>query len=58
MPDYRARLHEMAAVSPQWTALVDHWDELAALYDNEVRSGRAPRCYARMRELLDGIVFH
>src|SRR3972149_8048417 len=48
MPDYRARLPEMSAVSPQWAALVNHWDELAALYHEEWPAGRAPRCSARL----------
>lgn len=52
-PSYRQRIGEMAGVSPQWCALVAHWDELEILYREEEPSGRAPKCYARMRELLD-----
>ena len=53
MPEYRARLPEMADVSPVWRALVEHWDELEQLYDSEAHTGRAPQCYNRMRELIE-----
>ena len=48
----------MRAVSPQWAALTNHWSELEALLREEQgvqlrRGWRAPRCYARMGEILD-----
>lgn len=46
-------IERMRAVSEEWRVLVDHWDELAALFREEEPSGEAPRCYRRMRELLD-----
>lgn len=44
----------MATVSESWHALVDHWEELVALIDEERSegTGRAPRTYQRMRVLL------
>jgi hypothetical protein len=42
----------MLGRSPEWTALVEHWQELAELLAQEHPSGSAPRTYARMRELL------
>lgn len=41
--------------SPQWSALVDVWDELVDMLDTEMAegTGRAPRTYARMREVLE-----
>lgn len=53
IPEWKPRIGEMAAVSMQWAALVSVWDELEALYRKEEPTGRAPRCYARMRELLE-----
>lgn len=53
---YRLNLHRMKQVSPQWSALVDHWSELETLYRQELPTGRAPKCYARMRELIDASV--
>lgn len=57
VPEWRARIEEMASASPEWTALVKHWDELTALYEEEVDTtrhrhrGSAPRLYARMKEI-------
>ena len=62
VPVARAAIGEMRDVSREWAALVQHWDELEALALDEVpdvlgtakaNGGRAPRLYARMRELLD-----
>lgn len=51
VPEFRARLGEMAQVSQQWAALVAHWDELCALMDEEAPSGQCPKTYARMIQL-------
>jgi hypothetical protein len=53
VPEWRARLPEMAAVSAEWAALVPIWDRIEALYREERPTGSAPRCYAAMREALD-----
>ena len=47
----------MGGRSPEWDALLPHWNELAGLLADEMdvrTDGRAPATYARMRELLDG----
>ncbi len=49
-PQWRARLHEMAIV-PGWEPLAEHWDELTALYLEELPTDVAPKLWARMREL-------
>jgi hypothetical protein len=54
MPSWRARLGEVAAKYPSWTALVAAWDEVEALYLMELPLGYAPKCYRRMQELLKG----
>lgn len=51
-PEYRVRLGEMKRCGPKWSALVDHWDELERLYYSEYLTGRAPKCFDRMQELL------
>ena len=51
VPEFSARLPEMAQVSPQWAALVVNWDELCALMDEEAPSGQCPRTYERMIRL-------
>lgn len=52
-PEWRARLPEVAARFPEWAPLVEHWDELEALYQEESPKGRCPRLYARMLELTN-----
>jgi hypothetical protein len=45
-------MSEVAAVYPEWRQLVEAWDELTALYLEEVQLGCAPRLLARMRNLV------
>lgn len=51
-PELREKLPEMAKESDQWAALVAHWHELESLWKEEAPLGKAPRLYARMKELL------
>lgn len=51
MPAWRARLPEVATEFPKWGPLVDAWDELTALYEEEAPLKLAPKLYARMQEL-------
>lgn len=55
MPSWRERLPEVSAKFPGWKPLVDAWDELTALYEQEVPNhhGRAPKLYERMQVLLE-----
>lgn len=48
-------VHGMRVVSPQWAALVDHWDELVGLLRQEMADpkGRARQTYERMKAVLD-----
>jgi hypothetical protein len=47
----------LAEKSPEWAALIDIWDELTALLREEQseNTGRCPRTYARMQEVLDAV---
>jgi hypothetical protein len=49
VPEFAARIGEMRNVSSQWAALVDRWDELCALMDENPSDA-----YALMCELIDG----
>ncbi|MCJ7616533.1 MAG: hypothetical protein MUO43_08360, partial [Desulfobacterales bacterium] len=49
VPEYRTRMDEMRAVSPQWDQLVEHWAELEELLKESIDS--APELYDRMKEL-------
>lgn len=52
MPSWRARLGEVADRYPKWRPFVDAWDELTALYEEELASGYLPRLYNRMEVCL------
>jgi hypothetical protein len=56
VPELRERFDAIAASTPQWKVVIEHWDELVELFHSEVgpnwSKGRfAPRTYARMKEL-------
>lgn len=38
---------------PVWNALFAHWNELESLYREELPSGNAPRCYERMKQIIE-----
>ncbi len=54
VPSARPRLHELAGLSVQWSRLVEHWEELEALYQQERGKKKAPLLYQRMKEVLAG----
>lgn len=49
VPEFRARIGEMATLSKQWATLAAHWSELEALYEREPRGDKL---YERMKALL------
>ena len=53
VPEFRSKLKMMALESRQWEHLVQEWDGLESLYREEFPTGNAPRCFTRMRELLE-----
>jgi len=53
VPEYRARLNEMALVSKEWAILVEHWDELESLLKTEMETGYAPKTYEKMQRLFE-----
>ena len=59
VPELRARLPQMATLSPEWAALVARWDEVEASMLDEVgirweKARSAPATYALMRSIIDG----
>lgn len=52
VPSFRERLDLMKGVSNKWAVLVEHWDELENLLNEETKNRSAPKTYARMKELL------
>ena len=51
-PPWRDRLPEVAAAYPTWGPLVREWNRLEALYEEELPTGRAPRLYETMQDLI------
>ena len=59
VPEFRSRLDEMRLVSPVWNALVDNWNKLVEVIEEEVPGvlsgerfhGSAPTAYALMKEI-------
>ncbi len=55
-PSVRGRFKEIAALSKQWKAVIDHWDELETMFVAEVgwnwsNGQSAPKTYKRMKAL-------
>ena len=55
VPEARAKISEMSAVSPQWAALAPIWDELETLYSEDKEPGNPKRLYERMKEVLEPV---
>ena len=52
VPEFKPRLPEMMSVHPVWAKLLENWDELERLYKEEYKTGKCPKLYARMQEIL------
>jgi hypothetical protein len=52
VPGTRANLPALAPTGPVWAALVEAWGELTLLYVEEAPTGKAPRLYARLQEII------
>lgn len=50
-PKWKTRMPEVAVRFPEWRRLVERWDELTKLYEEESPAKTAPKLYARMKEL-------
>ena len=53
VPGYREQLPKMRWRSRTWKVLVEHWSELEELLLEERETGKCPKLYKRMRELID-----
>lgn len=63
VPEFRARLPEMSPASPVWARLVESWDELCAIMNEEAPSWRerisaVPKTSARLKAVLEGMPAH
>lgn len=55
VPEWEARLPEMASISPYWKALVEHWPELKAMHSKAAKTHSDGGLYERMKAILDPI---
>ena len=55
VPTFRVTLDVMKQVSKQWAILVEHWDDLENLLNQEISQRSAPKTYARMKELFASV---
>ena len=53
VPKMRDYLYKMKDISPIWAKLVEHWDELERLLNEEKDSGRCPKTYQLMKKLTE-----
>ena len=53
VPEWRARLQEVADVFPAWQPFVDNWNELSSLYEEEKECHTAPKLYNLIQSCWD-----
>lgn len=51
VPEWKSKLHLMKAVSPVWEKLVDNWDVLTVMLEEQLSTGKANGMYERMKGL-------
>lgn len=51
VPEARQHLGEVAKLSKTWAKLIEHWDELEAMFREEFPTGKTPKLYQRMKNL-------
>jgi hypothetical protein len=51
-PAWKSRLGEVTERYPDWKGLVDQWDHLVALWQEESPSGECPKLYDAMKDCL------
>ncbi len=57
VPEARQHMHKVAALSPVWKQLVDHWEEIEASFLDEVgldwcKTTSAPNTYLLMKDVI------
>ena len=53
VPEFRGRIKEVGEAFPDWKPLINNWDELEHLFEEELlrEDHKAPKLYARLHEL-------
>ena len=53
VPEFAGRIAEMATCSPEWAALVSHWDDLCATLAEEAPDLAGPKCSGKAQQTYD-----
>lgn len=51
IPEWKSKLHLMKVVSPVWEKLVDNWDVLTEMLEEQLATGKANGMYEKMKSL-------
>lgn len=59
-PEFKSELHKMRALGHYWATIINNWDGLCAIMDEEAPrfrdgKGSAPKTYSKMQELFNQI---
>lgn len=57
VPQWKTQLHEMSAVSPVWARLVDNWDKLTEMYEQNVREDWKNHKKIGMFEFMQSLIY-
>ncbi len=50
-PQVRDGFRNLKHLCPKWVPFAEHWDELAALYEEELPAGELPKLYKHLQKL-------
>ncbi len=53
IPEWRKNLVIMKDVSPQWANLVDNWDRLTEMLEEQIKTGKTNGMYEFMQKLIE-----
>lgn len=53
VPELKPKMERMKFVSEYWKLLIENWDELVKMYNEEKHNGTTPRLYAKMSKLRE-----
>lgn len=51
VPGAREQLHKLKPISDTWARLVDNWDRLTELYEEEKHQDQAPKLFAMLQDI-------
>lgn len=55
IPEWKIELHKLKQISPTWSRLVDNWDKLTELMEDQLKTRKANGMYEFMQRLTQDI---